>query len=146
MNSAIEKIINSKKIAVVGVSQSKQKMGNGIFKGLKENGYTVYPVHPSADMVEGEKAYPNLKALPEPVESIVIATSPKNVDGVIDEAIAVGIKNIWFQQGPNFSAAVKKAQDAGIETVSKKCILMYAPPVKSIHKVHRFFAKVFGRY
>jgi uncharacterized protein len=146
MNSTIEKIINSKKIAVVGVSQSKQKMGHNIFKGLKENGYKAYPVHPSAGTIEGDKIYPNLKALPEKVESIVIATSPKNVDGIIDEAIAVGVKNIWFQQGPNFSAAVKKAQDAGIATVSKKCILMYAPPVKSIHKVHRFFVKLVGRY
>ncbi|NMC44122.1 MAG: hypothetical protein GYA46_09410 [candidate division Zixibacteria bacterium] len=65
---------------------------------------------------------------------------------MVEDALAAGMTHVWFQQGPNFSDAVAKAKAKGLQTVSRKCILMYAPPVTSIHSFHRFFAKLFGRY
>lgn len=146
MNAEIKKFIDSKHIAILGGSPSGKKMGNAIYKELKTRGYQVYPVHPSAETIEGDKAYNNIRVLPSEVDAAVIAMSPDKAKGAIDDAIAKGIKRIWFQQGANFKEVAQKAREAGIEVVTKKCILMYAPPVGSIHAFHRFFVKLLGRY
>jgi predicted CoA-binding protein len=145
MNQEIQNFIDSKTIAVVGASSSRKKFGNAVFRGLKEKGYTVFPVNPNAEIVEGDKSYPDLKSIPEPVDAAIILTSPENTDKIIEDAVGKRIDKIWFQQGADFSDAVERAKEAGLEVVSKKCIFLYAPPVKGGHAVHRFFAKLFGR-
>jgi len=145
MTSEIQNFITSKHIAVLGASPSGKKFGNAIYRELRSKEYQVYPVHPTAESIENDRAYNSLKALPGEVTAAVFAISPDKALIAVDDAIAHGVKRIWFQQGANFKLAVEKARAAGIETVTKKCILMYAPPVKSLHAVHRFFAKIFGR-
>ncbi|MCX6828878.1 MAG: CoA-binding protein [candidate division Zixibacteria bacterium] len=145
MTREIENFINQKNIAVLGASPSGKKFGNAIYRELKSKGYQVYPVHPTAESIENDRAYNSLKTLPAEVTAAVFAISPDKALEAVDDAVAHGTKRIWFQQGANFKLAVEKAKAAGIETVTKKCILMYVPPVNSIHAVHRFFAKIFGR-
>jgi uncharacterized protein len=145
MTNEIQNFITSKHIAVLGASPSGKKFGNAAYKELKAKGYQVYPVHPTAEIIENDRAYNNLKALPAEVTAAVFAIAPEKALIAVDDAIAHGIKHIWFQQGANFTQAAEKAKAAGIEIVTKKCILMYAPPVKSIHAVHRFLARIFGR-
>ncbi len=143
MNETIEQIVSQKQIAVVGVSD--KKMGGAIYKELKRHGYAVYPVHPTRQSFEGDACHVTLRTVPPTVKAAVIAISPKAAETVIEDAIAAGITHLWFQQGPNFSEAVATAKAKGLQTVSRKCILMYAPPVTSIHSFHRFLAKLFGR-
>lgn len=145
MNQNIQDFIESATIAVVGVSTSRKKFGNSVYRGLKEKGYNVFPVNPFAEAVEGERCFPDLTSIPEPVEAAIILTKPKNSEGIVEDARNKGIKKIWFQQGADFSKQVEKAQKAGMAVVSKKCIFMYAPPVKGGHALHRFFAKLFGK-
>ena len=143
MNQTIETIVNSKHLAVVGVSD--KKMGGLIYKTLKQRGYNVYAVHPTRLTFEGDKCYPSLASLPAEVNSAIVAVSPKAAEAVVESAKTTGITTLWFQQGKNVSTAVLKAQTAGLETVSRKCILMYARPVTGIHAAHRLVARVFGR-
>jgi len=145
MQPEIQNFITSKDIAILGASPSGKKFGNYIYKTLRKKGYNLYIVHPTAETIEGDKAFDNIKSLPDNVESALIAISPDKADTVINDAIEKGIKRIWFQQGADFSAPAAKAKSAGIEVVSGKCILMYAQPVTGLHAVHRFFAKLFGR-
>lgn len=144
MNETMNQFINFKHIAVVGVSD--KKMGGAIYKELKTRGYTVYPVHPTRKAFEGGTCHATLRMVPSEVKAAVVAVSPKAAETVVEDALAAGITHLWFQQGPNFSDAVAKAKAKGLQTVSRKCILMYAPPVTSIHSFHRFFVKLFGRY
>jgi predicted CoA-binding protein len=143
MENRAEKIASSKKIAVVGVS--KRKFGGGIYKELKKRGYNVYPVHRTMENFDGDQCYDSLKSVPEDVDAAVISVSPASAESVVDDALERGINKLWFQQGPDFTKMVEKAEAAGIETVSRKCILMYAQPVTGIHAFHRFLAKLFNK-
>jgi predicted CoA-binding protein len=145
MLAEIESFIQSKKIAVVGVSSVKNKIGYAVYRTLKERGYEVFPVHPDGHIIDGNPCYRSLSELPPGVNAAVIAVKPKKVSNIVDAAIAAGIKRIWFQQGSDFHMAAEQAKKAGLEVVSRKCILLYAPPVTGIHKVHQFLARLFGR-
>ena len=145
MNPVIQSFIESKSVAVVGASSSKKKFGNVVFRGLKEKNYTVYPVNPNVETVEGEACYPDLRSIPFEVEAAIVLTSPGNADRIVDDAIEKKVKRLWFQQGADFSRSVEKARQAGLDVVSKKCIFLYAPPVSGGHSVHRFFVKLFGK-
>jgi hypothetical protein len=79
------------------------------------------------------------------VDGVWISIPPKNVPPVLEEAAQIGLKNIWLQQGA-WSADVQQTIDQlGLPVVTKKCIMMYAPPVKSVHKFHRTIKGIFGR-
>lgn len=144
MNSTIEEFIQSKRLAVVGVSSSPQKFGNMVYKELKERGYQVFAVHPKLEKIDGDTCYPNLAALQGKVDGVVINTKPEHAVEVLREAAQVGMKRAWLQQGASSAEAERVAKELGINIITGKCILMYAQPVRSFHKVHRFFAKIFG--
>jgi predicted CoA-binding protein len=144
MNSIIEEFIQSKRLAVVGVSSSPQKFGNMLYKELKQRGYQVFAVHPKLEKTDGDRCYPNLTALQGTVDGVVINTKPERAVEVLREAGQIGLKRAWLQQGSGSVEAERVAKELGISIVTGKCILMYAQPVRSFHKVHRFFAKIFG--
>jgi len=135
-------IAGSKHIAVVGVS--KRKFGGTIYKNLKKRGYQVYPVHPEMEYFDNDRCYASLTSVPDEVEAAVVAISAASAERIVDDALGRGISKLWFQQGPDFTKAVEKAEAVGIKTVSRKCILMYAQPVTGIHAFHRFLARLFG--
>jgi len=145
MQPEIQNFINSKYIAILGAAPSGKKFGNYAYRDLKKRGYKLYPVHPSAGTIEGDKAFDNLKSLPDNVDSALIVIAPDKADDVVDDAVAKGVKCLWFQRGADFSKPAAKAEAAGIRTVTGKCILMYAEPVGGIHAIHRFFTKLFGK-
>jgi len=144
MNPLIEQFVSSKRIAVVGMSRSGKKFGNMAAKELKAKGYEIYPVHPEAVEIDGFTCSPDLQSLTGKIDSVWISIPPKNVSPVLEEAAQVGLKNIWLQQGA-WSAEVQQTIDQlNLQVVTKKCIMMYAPPVKSVHKFHRTIVGIFG--
>lgn len=145
MNPLIDDFIASKRIAVVGMSRSGKKFGNMASKELKTKGYEIYPIHPEAQEIDGFVCYPNLKSLAGKVDGVWISIPPAKVPAVLDEAAQIGLKNIWLQQGA-WSKDVQQTIDLlGLNVVTKKCILMYAPPVHSVHKFHRTIKGIFGQ-
>lgn len=143
---AIDSFLKEKTVAVVGVSRSGTKFGNSIYNELKAKGYTAYPVNPNAEKIGEDTCYPNLKALPAGVGGVIIAVKPKQTEQVVKEAKEAGINKVWMQQGSQSEAAIEFCEQNGIEAVSKRCFMMFAEPVESIHKFHRFVAKLFGAY
>jgi len=146
MDAKIQEFVGSKRIAVVGVSRTEQKMGNGIYKELKLRGYEVFGVNPHLETIDGDKCYPSLAELAGKVDAVVICVPSQQAALVLRDAAAAGIKKVWLQQGSQSLETAKVAKEAGISPVEGKCILMYAGEVKSIHAFHRFFAKLFGQY
>lgn len=112
----------TKTIAVVGLSPNPDRPSHRIGKRLKEWGYRVVPVRPALDEVLGEKAYPNLTAMPFKPDLVDVFRSPDQVDPVVDECIALGIPALWLQEGVVNEAAARRAQAAGIEVVMDRCI------------------------
>ncbi|PWB72712.1 hypothetical protein C3F09_06210, partial [candidate division GN15 bacterium] len=112
---------------------------------LKQRGYEVYPVNPNYSAVDGDRCYKSFSDLPPGVESAVFVLPPSAASQAVADAQSFGIKRIWFQQGARYDSAIKQAQDAGMQVVCRKCILMYAQPVSGVHAFHRFLARMFGR-
>jgi uncharacterized protein len=146
MDQNIQEFLKAEKLAVVGVSRSKQKFGSTIYKELKDRGFEVFGVNPNMDTIFGDPCYPAIAELVDKVDGVVICIKPEKAAGVVREAAAAGIDRIWLQQGSQSLETKKAAGEAGVNPVEGKCILMYAGDVNSIHAVHRFFAKLFGQY
>jgi predicted CoA-binding protein len=146
MNQAIEEFIAGKHIALVGASQNPKKFGTTLFTELRGRGYQVELIHPTAKEIAGQSCYPSLAALPGKVDSVLVCVKPAQVEDVLRQAANAGVKRVWLQQGAESPAALRLANELGLTVVSGKCILMYAPPVKSFHSFHRFFVKLTGQY
>jgi len=142
----VEDFTESKRIAIVGVSRSGQKFGNIAYKELKERGYEVFAVHPEAQEIAGDRCYPNLSALKGRVDGVLISVPPSRGIHVLREAADIGLDRVWVQQQADSPELLAEAEKLGLNVVSGKCILMYAPPVRSFHAWHRAFVRLFGKY
>jgi len=117
-----------KTIAVVGLSSNPEKPSHFVPKYLKEHGYTIIPVNPTAKgEILGEKVYAGLKDVPQKVEVVDIFRPPKDVPPIVEEAIAIGAKVVWMQEGIVNNAAAERAKAAGLTVIMDKCMM----------KVHR---------
>ncbi len=141
----IEDFIAAEPVAMVGVSRNPKKFGQMAFKELKEKGLNVIPVNPATGEILGVKAYPNVNALPPEVRAIIIMTKKNQTLGIVREAKAKGIKNIWIQQMADTKEALKELEGTDINCVTGECILMHYKP-SSFHKFHRALNKFFGRF
>jgi len=109
-------------VAVVGLSNDPVRPSLSVARYLKDAGYRIIPVNPDETEVLGEKAYPDLLSIPEPVEIVEIFRRSENVPPHVDEAIAIGAKVVWMQQGIRNEAAAAKARAAGLEVVQDRCM------------------------
>ena len=110
--------------AVVGASDDRSKFGNITFRELKRRGKRVFPVNKKAPEVEGEKAYPSLSDVPEPIDRVLIVVPPKQSESVVREANEAGIGSVWFQPGAESVAALAYCEAHGMIAISGHCILM----------------------
>jgi predicted CoA-binding protein len=111
-------------IAIVGESNDHYYTSYQVAQYLKEMGYTVYPVNPNIDEVDGDKSYPSLQAVPEPIDIVDVFRKPEFLDEIVDAAIAAGAKTLWAQLGVVSidEQPEQKALQAGLKVVSNLCI------------------------
>ncbi len=111
-------------IAMIGESNDHYYTSYQVAQYLKEMGYTVYPVNPTIDEVDGDKSYPTLQDVPESIDIVDVFRSPEFLPEIIGEAIAVKAKTIWTQLGVVGldDTPEQNAQAAGLKVVSNKCI------------------------
>lgn len=143
---SINQFLSQEKIAVAGVSRTRQKFGNAIYKELRKKGYQVFPVHPSMDDYQGQQCFHSLEELPEDVSALVINTKNDTTLQLIRDAKRKGIQHIWLQQGSVNKDAIGALQDSGLNIISRQCILMHAGEVKGMHAFHRWLKKSFGKF
>jgi hypothetical protein len=142
--AAIEDFVAQRTLAVVGVSRSGKKFANAAYKELQSKGYSVIPVNPAAETVEGQPCYPSLLALPGPVDGAIVIAPREQALQIVRDAAAAGIRRVWLQQGAESQVAIDACQAAGISVVAGECILMFAKPSHWIHRAHRFGRALFG--
>jgi len=109
-------------VAVVGLSSDPLKPSRKVAVYLAEHGYNVIPVNPKATEILGKKSYPSLSVVPEKVEIVDIFRRPEDVMPIVEEAIKVGAKVVWMQEGIVNEVAAQKAREAGLQVVMDKCI------------------------
>ena len=110
-------------IAVVGLSSDTWRPSNSVSNYMRSSGYRVIPVNPNETAVFGEKAYPDLAAVPEKIELVDIFRRSDEAGKAVDEAIAIGAKAVWLQEGVIDRAAAQRALDAGLLVVMDRCWL-----------------------
>ncbi len=113
----------AKTIAVVGLSSNPVRASFGVSRFLQRQGYRIIPVNPNETEVLGEKAYPSVQDIPEPIDIVNIFRRPARVPEVIDDALLKGARCIWMQEGVVNHEAAEKAEKAGMSVVMDKCIL-----------------------
>jgi predicted CoA-binding protein len=125
MNSdqTIRQILStSKTIASVGLSGNPTKASHGIAQYLQNRGYEIIPVNPGADEILGEKAYPDLASIPKAVDVVQVFRPAEAVPPIVEEAIRIGAKVVWMQQGIVHEEAAEAARRAGLQVVMDRCM------------------------
>lgn len=113
-----------KTIAVVGLSANPQRPSYRVARYLKEQGYHIIPVNPREKELLGQKSYPDLCSVPEAVEVVQVFRQAKAVPRVVAEALYVGAKAIWMQEGIVHQAAAARARRAGMAVVMDRCMMV----------------------
>ncbi len=112
----------SKSVAVVGISNRDDRPANSVPGYLQRHGYHIIPVNPNLEEVHGEKAYPDLKSIPEPVDVVEVFRPPEEAPEIVDQAIQIGAKTVWMQQGIVNESAAAVARAAGLNVVMDACM------------------------
>lgn len=115
---------NTRRIAVVGISDKPSRASHGVARLMQQWGFTIIPVNPGLTEVLGEKCYPNLLAIPGPVDLVNVFRRPEEVDAIVDDALAIGAQALWLQLDVVNDAAAQRAQDAGMTVVMDRCLMV----------------------
>jgi predicted CoA-binding protein len=113
---------NYRTLAVVGLSSKPSRPSFGVSAYMLAQGYRIVPVNPHEESVLGQKAYPSLDEVPEPVEVVVIFRRSEFVPMVVESAIRKGAKVIWMQEGVIHEEAAQRARAAGLTVIQDRCI------------------------
>jgi predicted CoA-binding protein len=117
MDLVDEQLQNSKTIAVVGLSGDPDRISFRVTRYMQEQGYRIIPVNPMIEEVLGEKSYPDLRSVPESIDMVNIFRRSELVAPVVDQAIEIGVKYIWMQDGVINPESAAKAEAAGIPVI-----------------------------
>ena len=109
-------------IAVVGLSATPGRASYGVARALQGFGYRIIPVNPAVTEVLGERAYPDLAAVPEPIDLVDVFRAPEHVAGIVDECIALKLPALWLQDGVVDRVAAQRARAAGLMVVMDRCL------------------------
>lgn len=112
-----------KVIAVVGLSSNPIRPSHGVAAYMQRKGYKVIPVNPNETVVLGEKCYENLAYVPEKIDLVDIFRRSEEAGKAVDEAIEIGAKAVWLQEGVIDEAAAQRAEKAGLLVVMDRCWL-----------------------
>ena len=123
MSGFAERLRGAKTIAVVGLSGRRFRPSHGVAEYLQRAGYRVIPVNPRETEVLGEKAYPDLASVPLPVDIVDIFRRSEHVPEIVEEAIRIGAKMVWMQEGVIHEDAARSALATGLKVVMDRCIL-----------------------
>jgi predicted CoA-binding protein len=117
-------LAESKTVAVVGLSPRKERDSHRVAKYLQSQGYRIIPVNPNADEVLGERSYPDLASVPEPVDVVDVFRRSEAVPEIVEEAIKLGARTIWMQMGVIHEEAAARAREAGLQVVMDRCMMV----------------------
>ncbi len=112
-----------KTIAVVGFSPKPVRPSHYIARRMQGFGFRIIPVRPGISQGLGEKAYPDLASVPEPIDLVNVFRSGKYIPEVVDQCLRLDIKNIWLQEGAEHEESAERARSAGMSVVMGRCIM-----------------------
>jgi hypothetical protein len=99
LREAADEFLAQRRIAVAGVSRDPKQPANLIYRRLREAGHEVYAINPYADEVEGDPCWPDVGALPDTPDGVVVATTPEVAEEVVRDCDAAGVERVWLHRG-----------------------------------------------
>ena len=123
-NMEIEQILKTcHTVAMVGASPNPDRTSNQVFNYLTKHGYKVIPVNPTATEVSGEKCYASLSGIPEKIDVVDIFRRSEDCLSIVEEAIKIGAKAVWMQEGVVNGEAEARALTAGLQVIMDHCMM-----------------------
>jgi predicted CoA-binding protein len=150
LQAKVADFLSQKRIAIAGVSRTKQDAANLIYRKLKEAGYQVFAVNPNAQTFGDDPCYPDLKSIPGGVDGVVIVTRPKTAEELVRQAAEAGVTRVWMHQsmiksGTSVSPeAASFCKEHGISVIEGACPMMFCQPVDFGHKCMRWMMRLTG--
>ncbi|MBU2608124.1 MAG: CoA-binding protein [Chloroflexi bacterium] len=118
-----EEILKSSRVvAIVGLSSKPDRPSYRVGNYLKGKGFKVIPVNPAEKEVVGETSYPDLRSIPERVDVVDIFRRSEDVSPIVEDAIKIGAKAVWMQEGVVNEGAAARAKEAGLKVVMDHCM------------------------
>ena len=111
-------------IVVVGLAADPSRPSHYVSEYMQRQGYRIIPVNPEIQEALGERCYPDLASVPEPVEFVNVFRRPQFCADVARDAVAVGAKAVWLQQGIFSDEARRIAEEAGLAYVEDRCVMV----------------------
>jgi len=144
----VEDFLAQKRIAVSGMSRTKDSGAGSIYLKLRDHGYEVFPVHPHAEALHGDPCYPTLGAIPGGVDAVFIMNSPDITEEIVEQAAEAGIKRVWMHNNKVMpssvsEAAVARCHEEGINVIEVGCPMMFLEP-DFFHNCLRWVIRVTG--
>jgi len=109
-------------IAVVGLSDREDRTSHMVAAALQRKGYRIIPVNPNAQTILGEKCYPSLPDIPEPVDIVNVFRRSEHTVEVAEQAVQIKAKVLWLQLGIVNEEAARIAGEHGLEVIMDRCI------------------------
>lgn len=144
--ATIDEFLALPAIAVAGVSRDKKRFGWQVYEALNKGGRKIYPLNPKYTDINGEKCYSSIAELPEKVRGLLVVTGNNNSAEIVRQGADYGIEYVWIQQMSDSPEALKIAEENNLKLIKKECIMMFAEPVKIVHRFHRGLWKIIGKY
>jgi predicted CoA-binding protein len=151
LETKVQDFLAQKRIAIAGVSRNNNghRVGNLIYRRLKQTGHDVFPVNPRMRTFEGERCYPDLQSIPGGVDGVVIITRPEVTEHIVHDCNDAGVRRVWIHQslkkGSSVSPkAVDYCREHDISVIAGACPMMYGDDIDFGHKCMRWFLKLTG--
>ena len=115
-------LLRSRTLAIVGLSTQWHRPSHFAAKYMCDHGYRIFPVNPRYDEVLGQRCYPDLRSVPEPIDIVDCFRKAEEIPAIADAAIAIGAKVLWMQLGIVNHEAAQRASAAGLDVVMNRCV------------------------
>ncbi|WP_267927093.1 CoA-binding protein [Desulfolithobacter dissulfuricans] len=112
----------TKTIAVVGLSPKPSRPSHRVALYLQQAGYRIIPVNPGQEEILGQRCYPDLLSIPDKVDLVDIFRRPEDVFPIVEQAIEIGARTVWMQQGVVNQEAATLAEEAGLTVIMDRCL------------------------
>lgn len=124
MEQNLREMLQAHTIAVVGLSDDPTRASYRVSAYMQRAGYKIIPVNPSITQVLGEVSYPSLRDLQEKPDLVNVFRLPRVIPSIVDEMIALDLKQLWTQVGIEHPEAAQRAEQAGIRVVMDRCLMV----------------------
>jgi uncharacterized protein len=142
MKNIIKNFTESKKVAIIGVSEKAGNFGKGIYDELKKKNYELIPVNPNISTFDGKKCYGDVQEIPRDFENVIFAVSEGITNEILEKTTFQSVKNIWLCKGASSKRNIDKSREKNLGVVHTLCPLMFAYE-KGFHRFHFNILKFF---